>query len=185
MFLCPAVEEGKHGPADGNAEHCDYLYIPGLNDEDGDCVVAFCPKANHGGTGRNVLKVCGTVEWMEEAGFKAAVEKTFKEKKIPLESPKPAPEKLPPEDEKKYQKAVKDLSSEEFAARDAARKVLVEAGEAAAKILEEGTKAKDLETQSVCGELMARLKDAKVNGARFDAIRRELGMDEKKDAKKE
>ena len=186
VFLCPGIKDGKHGPGQGKIKHCDYIFIPGTRPTEATDVLAFSPKAAWGGKGRNVLVVGGSVEWIgDDEAFKKSVLETLKNNNLSIELPKSTPAKaLTPELEKSLLQAVKDLASEDFGTRDAAMKVLSEAGESARKPLETGLQSKDLETQNRCKETLARL-DAGKNMSKderawIEMLRRELNLNESK-----
>jgi hypothetical protein len=177
VFLCPAVQEHKLGVR--NVEHCDYVYIPGSTPMDATHVVLFCPKANHGGKLRVLAIGAGAVSTEDsEADFRKALLETLKDLKISLDLPKASdPKALSAEEVAKLKAALGELGSEDFATRERATQALAAAGEAARPLLEEGTRANDVETQSRCRQILNAQEKAKAKGAWLVAVRKELGLD--------
>jgi len=88
IFLCVAAGKAERFPVSSLPEgakdassvwgdrYTDYVYVKGLSGAaDPECVLAHDKDGNHEG-GRFVVFVGGMVRWMEEADFRAAVERT-------------------------------------------------------------------------------------------------------------
>jgi hypothetical protein len=180
--LCPGVAKNAHAPGLGKLQHCDYIYLPGVEwgqnqfqPTNQQVLLAFDRKGNHP-DGRWALYSNGQIKWItNDRELAKEVHKALQRLGVPPGGPK---DSMPPtaEDLKRYREAVANLGSEEYAVREAANKLLAEAGEAARGPLEEALKSLDLETKERAGQLLKKIMDRKLLKPWFEMLSADLDL---------